>query len=66
MENKTFAVDRATLHAALDLYKNLTAADAIFKPCQDKSFRQHMKACASAANVQRAFKVISELIGEEN
>lgn len=65
MDSETFVVDRATLYAALDLYKNITAADAIFKPCQDKSFRQHMKSCIGAVNVQRAFKAIADLIGEE-
>lgn len=62
---KQYEVDCATLKAALDLYTNLEAADATFKPCQDKAFRQHMKSCLKAQNIQKAFADIREKLEKE-
>lgn len=55
---KQYKVDEAVLRGALDLFTNLESADAIFKPCQDKLFRQHMKSCMGAMNIQKSFAEI--------
>lgn len=63
-EDKTYVLDEKAIRAVWDFYRSIYAADVIFKPCQDKAFRQHVKSCVAAPNAQAAFKQIGELFGE--
>ena len=63
-QEETFSLDRKTLYALFDFYKNLYVADAMYQPCQDKPFRQHAKACLSSANIKRAITQLGDLLGE--
>ena len=63
-EVQTFTLDRATLHALHDFYRNIYVADYMFKPCQDKAFRQHAKACLSSTNIKHAIEQLGEMLGE--
>ena len=66
MEWDTYELDKETLRNLYQLFKAVDSADAIYKPCQDKAFRQYIKDTMKAANIQKAFHSIGRMIGEEH
>lgn len=65
MEGAILEIDRDTLRAALGLYRALTAAEAVYQPCQGNSFRRFAQECLAAFDTVEAFRVIAEALGEE-
>ena len=63
-EVKTYTLDEKAIRAVWDFYRSIYAADVIFKPCQDKAFRQHVKSCYMSPNADAAFKQIGAMLGE--
>lgn len=63
-EVKTYTLDEKDVRAIWDFYRSIFAADAIFKSCQDKAFRQHVKSCLASPNAEVAFKHVSNMVGE--
>ncbi len=47
-----------------ELYRNIEAADAMFKTCQSVSFRQHMQSVYKSANVSAAFDALKARIDQ--
>lgn len=58
-------VSRSDLEQMVDFYRNLYAADVIYKRCQDKAFREHAKSCINSVNVEAAFRRAAEMVGKE-
>lgn len=65
MASRKIEVEASVLEQLIDFYSNIEAADAVYKPCQDKNFRQHAKACLSAMRVEIAVKTARNLLREE-
>lgn len=63
-EVNTYTLEEKEVRAIWDFYRSIYAADAIFKTCQDKAFRQHVKSCLAAPNAEAAFKHLSDMMGE--
>lgn len=63
-EVRTITIDESTARQLYELYRNCESADTILFPCQDKLFRQHIKGCYKAPNVQRAFEHIAKFLEE--
>jgi len=63
-EVKTYTLEEKDIRAIWDFYRSIYAADAIYKPCQDKAFRQYVKACLSSPNADAAFSLIGSMFGE--
>lgn len=58
----TVEIDKEILERAYSLYRSVKSADYIYKPCQDKPFRQYVKSALDSQNVRDAFSHISKLI----
>lgn len=64
MEGAAIEIDRETLMGALELYRSLRAADAVYQPCQGESFRRFARECLEAFRIREAFRVIGERLEE--
>jgi len=58
-------VSREAAEEILTLYRSLTAADQVYRSCQDRQFRQFARACMEAKNVEAAFRTLAEGLGEK-
>lgn len=61
-EVRTLTIDENTAKQLYELFRNCESADTILFPCQDKLFRQHIKGCYQAANVQKAFALLAAFL----
>lgn len=64
-EIESVTVDKKDLEHMVDFYRNLYAADVIYKRCQDKAFREHAKSCIYAQNIENAFRKAASQVGKE-
>lgn len=61
-EVRTLTIDEQTAKQLYELYRNCESADAYLHQCQNGLFRQQIKSCYTAQNVQRAFEIVGSFL----
>lgn len=62
MSGKTVSIPLETAQQALELFRNVEAADAHFQTCQSIPFRQHVRSVYRAPNVEAAYRDIAAAV----